>query len=282
MLIVIAIIAILAGIMSLFVSGFVRDARIETANNNAQMIYMAFQDIIMDCEIKQDNSIFEGHDGDDTEEIIGAVVFFRISETDAGGHANKNGATGLGDEIHVMCMHKVGAACVGGVDPSAPNLCSRSFWIKDTANPGADSGSGFNNSPDSSVFGEKGAKYWDKFNSYISGRMDKSMEGTYVVAVDLENYQVISVICRNLVNGQDPKTGLYDAGEVISGAPALGSYINYYDSATYSADGSSVSFPVRSYIVKDMDQEKRIYKRTGVSVGSYPLGDTLYSNITAP
>lgn len=264
MLIVLAIIAVLAGIMSLAVSGFVRDARIETANNNAQMVYMAFQDIIMDCEIKQDNSIFEGHEGDNTGDIIGAVVFFRVSATDAEGHANKNGITGLGDEIHVMCMHK-NPGSAGGVVPGNTNLCSRSFWIKDTANPGADSGPGANGSSATSIFGEKGAKTWNKFNTYISGRMDSSMEGTYVVAVDLENYQVISVICRNLVNGQDPKTGLYSAGEVISGQPALSSYI--------AAD--DVSYPVRAFVVDNFNQQKTIYRRTGVTVGCYPMGDAL-------
>lgn len=280
LIIVIAIIAILAGILSTVMNGFVRDARLETANNNARIIYTAFQDIIMDCEIKQDNSIFEGHGGDNTKDIIGAVVFFRISETDADGHANKNGATGLGDEIHVMCMHE-NAGSAGGVVPGNTNLCSRSFWINGTTNPRADSGSGKNDSPASSVFGAKGAKSWEKFNNYISGRMDKSMEGTYAVAVDLKDYRVISVVCRDLVNGQDPKTGLYSAGEVISGAPALGSYINGYDSAT-SVNGSTVSFPVLSYIVKDLNQQKDIYKKTGASVGCYPLGDSLYTDIKAP
>ena len=80
LIIVIAIIAILAGIMSLAIGGFQRDARIETNNNKAQMIYMAFQDILIDCEVKQDKSIFEGHSGEDIDGIVGAVVFFRISE----------------------------------------------------------------------------------------------------------------------------------------------------------------------------------------------------------
>ena len=272
LIIVMAIIAILAGISSLAIGGFMRDARLETANNNARMIYTAFQDIIMDCEIKQDKSIFEGHEGEDTEGIIGAVVFFRISEIDADGHANINGSTGIGDEIHVMCMHD-GAVTNGGIGGISA-LCSRSFWINGTANPRADSGSGANNSPASSKFGAKGAKYWDKFNNYISGRMDKSMEGTYVVALDLKNYQVISVICRDLANGQDPKTGLYDPSEVLSGEPVLSSYITGYTSATYS-DGRHVTFPVMSFIIDDLDQQKDIYKKTGAAVGCYPMGDSL-------
>lgn len=274
MIVVIAIIAILAGVINLATQGFIRDARLETMNDKAQMVYMAFQDIVTNCEIKQDKSIFEGHDGDDTEKIIGAVVFFRISNTDANGYRNKNGLTGIGDEIHVMCMHEAGAACAGGVVSGMDNLCSRSFWIDGTSNPGADSGSGANNSPATSVFGAKGAKRWEEYNKFISGRLDKSMEGTYVVAIDLQNYQVLSVICRDLVSGQDPKTGLYDPGEVKDGKP-LSNYINAYT----SLNGQSI--PVQTFVIYGMDHQKEISKKAGITVGCYPMGNTTYSDVTA-
>lgn len=281
LIIVMAIIAILAGIMSLAIGGFQRDARIETNNNKAQMIYMAFQDILIDCEVKQDKSIFEGHSGEDIDGIVGAVVFFRISEKDANNHANKNGTSGLGDEIHVMAMH-AGAVTNGGIGGS-PNLCSRSFWISGTDNPDADSGPGANDSTVGSEFGLKGAKRWDKFNTYISKRMDKSMAGTYVVALDLANYQVLSVIYRELENGKDPKTGLYDPSEVGAGNPSLSSYINFYEKgkAVTTLDGVSVEFPVRTFLVKDVAQEKDIVKKSGVYIGAYPLGDSLYKDVTA-
>ena len=59
MLIVITIIAILGGLTSLAVSGFRRDARIESDNNKAQMIYSGFQDILIQSEIYQDDSLFD-------------------------------------------------------------------------------------------------------------------------------------------------------------------------------------------------------------------------------
>ncbi len=54
-----AIIAILAGIMSLAISGFQRDARMESDNNKARLAYSGFQNVLMQCEINQDISVFD-------------------------------------------------------------------------------------------------------------------------------------------------------------------------------------------------------------------------------
>lgn len=56
LVVVMAIIAVLAGIMSLAVQGFIRSARRETANDNARLLFTGFQNILTQCEIKQDNS----------------------------------------------------------------------------------------------------------------------------------------------------------------------------------------------------------------------------------
>lgn len=54
LLIVMAIIAILAGISSIAIQGFVRDASLETANNKAQQVYTAVQNVLIQFEIEQD------------------------------------------------------------------------------------------------------------------------------------------------------------------------------------------------------------------------------------
>ena len=58
LIIVMAIIAILAGMLSLAIGGFQRDARIEAANNEAQIAYTGFQNILVWCEINQDIDLF--------------------------------------------------------------------------------------------------------------------------------------------------------------------------------------------------------------------------------
>ncbi len=59
LIVVMAIIAILAGISSIIINGFQRDARMEADNNKAQMLYTGFQNIMIQCEINQDMSLFD-------------------------------------------------------------------------------------------------------------------------------------------------------------------------------------------------------------------------------
>lgn len=59
LIVVMAIIAILAGISSIIVNGFQRDARMEAANNKAQMLYTGFQNVMIQCEINQDISLLD-------------------------------------------------------------------------------------------------------------------------------------------------------------------------------------------------------------------------------
>ena len=90
MLVVITIIAVLAGIVSIAVSGFQRDAKIETNNNKAQMVYSGFQNQLIQCEIKQDVSLFDVDAISATPAYSGkkltyAAVKFTMSEGDVKG-----------------------------------------------------------------------------------------------------------------------------------------------------------------------------------------------------
>lgn len=81
LIVVIAIIGVLSGILSMAISAFMRDARIETNNNKAQMIYTGFQNILIQCEINQDDSLFDMHDntsiaGDPTIPLDEVILCF--------------------------------------------------------------------------------------------------------------------------------------------------------------------------------------------------------------
>ena len=80
MLVVITIIAILAGISSIIINGFQRDARIETGNNNAKMLHTGMQNQVIQCEIKQDNELFNA-DPALNDEMIYSRIFFRMEAT---------------------------------------------------------------------------------------------------------------------------------------------------------------------------------------------------------
>lgn len=56
LIVVMAIIVILAGVMNLATQGFIRSARRESANDNARLLFTGFQNVLTQCEIKQDNS----------------------------------------------------------------------------------------------------------------------------------------------------------------------------------------------------------------------------------
>lgn len=81
MIVVITIIAVLAGISSIIINGFQRDARIETDNNRAQMLYTGFQDVLIECEINQDVTIFNDGTVSAPDTVDYAVVKFDIDST---------------------------------------------------------------------------------------------------------------------------------------------------------------------------------------------------------
>lgn len=280
LIVVIAIISVLAGVLNMAIQNYVRNAKLETLNDRAQMVYMAFQDMLIDCELKQDLSMFDPRveAGDSAvDDIIGAVVFFRICGEDVYGHRNMRGSMGLGDEIHIMTTHR--NTIHYGI---TPNICSMSVWPEGSSDPCITTGAGANGYPD------HGASYWNKYNHYIAGRMDETATGTYVVSLDLENYQVISVICRSVgPDSKDPKTGLYSEWEVADSNKALGKYINYYSdegghSLKEKGTGIEIKPPQRTFILKNTDQQRAISSKVGVDMGSYPYGDTLYSNVESP
>ncbi len=83
MIVVMAIIVILAGIGSLGVTAFVRNARMETCDDNAHLVFTAFQNILTQCEIKQDSTVFSHdetkHSG--ATKLMDAIVTFKMSGT---------------------------------------------------------------------------------------------------------------------------------------------------------------------------------------------------------
>lgn len=278
LIVVIAIISILAGTLNIAIQNYIRNARLETLNDRAQMVYMAFQDMLIDCEIKQDLSVFDPRTeaGDSaTDDIIGAVIFFRICREDVYGHENRYGGVGLGDEIHIMTTHR-NAIHYGITD----HICSMSVWPADTTDPCSTGGAGRN------WYADHGGSYWNKYSNYISGRMDDSAAGSYVVSLDLENYQVLSVVCRNIgADNRDPKTGLYAPWELPDMSKALGYYISSYDDKNPLKEnntGTLVYPPQQTFIVKNTDQQRAISSKVGVDIGAYPYGDTLYKDVTSP
>lgn len=167
LLIVMAIIAILAGIMSIAIQGFVRDSKLETANKNAQMVFTGFQNMLTQCEIKQNATVFS-YDGtsDFNSDLKQVVIGFEVYGANVQSYRIKNvgsgSSTGTGSEKTFGTAYKGDG---GKYDDAVAN-------------------SGFSKLPNE-----------------IMDIIDTSFEGSVQVYIDYENYEVKSVIYRPLSNG---------------------------------------------------------------------------------
>ena len=103
LLVVMAIIAVLAGVSSLAVQGFIRNSRRETANDNARLLFTGFQNIVTQCEIKQDNSVISPsytNDATLTSIIISFKVYGgNVQKIDINGTSTTFGTDYTGDNI---------------------------------------------------------------------------------------------------------------------------------------------------------------------------------------
>lgn len=278
LIVVIAILVVLMSISSLVIVGFRRDAQIETSNEKAKIIFTAIQDALIDMEIKQDKSLldvreFNGSCGD----IRSAVMFFRISDKTATGQSNIRKSTGLGDEIHIMTAY---TGSVGGYaqDPDG-HVATGSIWKHGTTQ----NVSGYAGYNDYYSDGDGGSSLWNRWNTIIEGHIDPSMTGSYAVMLDLENFEVRSVIYREVLNdGRDPKMGLYfNSFEVASGADSLEPFINsgsIMRVQKVKPKGSSYEIDSLSLMcyVKNMNEQTKMAK-AGVVVGCYPYYDEVYA-----
>ncbi|MGN1304932.1 MAG: type II secretion system protein [Oscillospiraceae bacterium] len=169
LLIVIAILSILAGMISIIMPGFVRDAKIDTSQNKAQMMYSTFQSFLINCEIKQDVSFFDAFGGKDTP--TAAMVFFHIARE---GNGKKYDELRLGDKIEVKAISNTSQA----TDVYSAEETSEAQKYK--------------------------KERYELFKKEIMGAIDSKLEGSYAVYIDLDNYTVDSVVYRELENGKDP------------------------------------------------------------------------------
>lgn len=96
MIVVIAIIATLAGIVSLAMNAYRRDAIIETNNNKAQLVYTGIQNQLIQCEIKQDDSIFDIDKKGNSDKIKYVELAFSMT-------VNK-----ISDDIYVKTTYTAG------------------------------------------------------------------------------------------------------------------------------------------------------------------------------
>lgn len=173
MLIVIAIIGILAAILSVVVSGFVRDSTFESCNTKAQLVYTAVQNSVIESEIKQDMSMFDAKYILDTgtaapsDKLIYAELTLNLN----------NGELEPGMDIELTSYYN-GLPTVG--DSYRANL----VWDFSTGKPKSST----------NVSDQKRGEAMKFYHNYIINNLSAEFTGTCQVFIDLANYTVDTVV----------------------------------------------------------------------------------------
>lgn len=229
LIIVMAIIAILAGISSLAIQGFVRDSRIESANSNAQLVYTAVQNALIQAEIRQDSVGFDANMMTSTVSTAPsyAEMTFRFN----------NGSFVNDKQIEIDAKYPSGSV-------ASLNYAPNAVWDFSTgkAVSGANVG----------VLAQY--KFLDK---YVCDNLAADVTGMCKVYVDYTNYTVESVI-------------FYEEADDTR-FTKLCTFLTKYKQAGRGVETNGF------YGVKDLFDQKAIYKKCGIYFGAYPMLDDLPS-----
>lgn len=175
LLIVMAIIGILAGMLSLVVSGFVNTSRRESANTSAQLVYSAMQNALIQAEIKQDDNAFNA-----------SYVGF-------------NGTPAAKNIVYVKITARID---VGQIMPDKQFEIITYFDDNSTASvtytPNSvwdfTTGKRKSSITDATKSDYHKAFAYDYFDKYFVGNLSADFTGTCQMYIDFENYTVDAVV----------------------------------------------------------------------------------------
>lgn len=239
LIIVIAIIAILASISSVAIQGFLRDSRLETANNKAQQVFTAVQNLMIQTEIKQN-----------TEEMFDRTYL-------STGTASSPAKT-------YVCLDFMLEA--GEIVPITTGTTDKEIRL-------------FNNISDTTPYSvlckatpstdaeKRAKKVFDSFEKYVCGNLSEEFTGYCYVCIDLDDYSVVSVVF----------TEAYDRVKSQPGVSTVNPITNslFTETYTYAGDKSYSVISCDGLIgatAGDVTQ-KDFYKKTGICIGYYPMAN---------
>jgi prepilin-type N-terminal cleavage/methylation domain-containing protein len=240
LLVVIAIIAILAGIGSIATQGYVRDARLETANNKAEQVYTAIQNALIQFEINQD-----------------------ISPLNA--FALDGGSSGSTSAKYTYLQFKMDMGNINGEDivlKSVNGGSSKTYtYDEDDVYPYATAPT----SSESADFSQ-----FKKLAKYVTDNLSADFSGYVYACIDVDNYVVDTVFFTENVDAItiDPGTGF---GNVADFADTY--------TKTASADGKNIVGCDDLYAQKTKYKGKDTahLKAKGLVIGYYPMINDLTS-----
>ncbi|MDE6594568.1 MAG: prepilin-type N-terminal cleavage/methylation domain-containing protein [Oscillospiraceae bacterium] len=217
LIVVIAIIVILAGITNLVTQSFVKNARTETANDKARLLFTGFQNVLTQCEIKQDSSALSYNDSN-VSNLGLAIISVKLY----------NGSIQY-MQVDNYSLSGTTATSIG----SAATKFTAGYLQWDPAKPLNYTGG------------------LSKAANAIAGIVDTSFEGEAKIYIDYENYEVKSVVYRQLADSDKNQTSF------VINTGDLTQYGSWY------------------YGYADRQDQEAKYKSSGVLYGVYPFQKNL-------
>ncbi|MBR3970518.1 MAG: prepilin-type N-terminal cleavage/methylation domain-containing protein [Ruminococcus sp.] len=229
-IVVMAIIAILAGIVSTLIGGFQRNARLEDNNNKAQMVYTGMQNQLIQCEINQDRSLLDadakgGNSSNDNyknDDMVYVELYFEMTQGK------------VGDHIYVASTYKTQSA------------------KKDYADR------------NSVVTSEK--KWYAGLEEMILSFVDNSFEGFCAVYIDYEDYLVDSVIY--LEPGASQGVDMTSYSTSSNGIGQYMHELNPY--APYTKGAGETNNNKKYRMLTSIGAQEKCMDTEGIYFGAYP------------
>lgn len=256
MLVVLAVLVILGATITIPITAYIRDARVESNNEKAKLVYEAFQNLLINAEVTQDDSMFRMWDRDNTEhgDLANVVIWFEISKTNRDG-SNNNGLA-LGDTIDVMNYYeKPGATNTHVYEPTFYGSSNSRGLLEKNCTTGYDAAD----------IARKKALY-ERYENELIGNLTTNCEGRYQVSINYKDYTIDSVLY------QEPNTG---ATQTINFAGAHFKKADYNNGVTTvrsTAMGTAALFDYM-YCYVDNIFDHRTLEAKGEHFGIYPYED---------
>ena len=230
LIVVMAIIAILAGMLSVFIGGFQRNARIEANNNKAQMVYTGMQNQLIQCEITQSRSLFDADakggspssDAYKNDDLVYAELYFKINEGK------------VGDEIYVVSKFRTQAEKKDYAERNSASATTK--------------------------------KWYAALEEAILSFIDNSFEGFCAVYIDYEDYLVDSAICIEPVYASNVDMKVYSTGS--NGIGQIMYELNPY--APYAKETGETNNAKQFRMLTSIGAQETCIKNDGIYFGAYP------------
>ncbi len=243
LLIVIAILAILAGMISIVTTGLVRDSRLETARDKAQTVYTSVQNALIQMEIKQESELLDPttYDAGDASATFSKYVTLSFVMDN-----------GLMTDSHDFVIDD---------GSSTPVILSHDY-------------------PNSTPAADEDEKKFRKLAKYLTDNLAMDFTGYVYAAVDMEDWVVDSVVfAEDYEKVESSANGITDFVPMFK-TKSSGSTNIMAASNGRIPFCESIYAQKRIYSGKALDDGTFLGNAAGTAIGYYPLYADIQNSTT--